>query len=185
MRGGSSFKRKKKLKMCVCARASFLSPSFVFCVFFCLSFCLFFCLSLVCLLFVFCLSFVCLLSVFCLPLARVVSVFCRSFVCLLSASHVAGTYKSYMSRAGRRPDSSRTPGRKPIRFRPASGQCPASFRPVPGRDPAVCVCVCVSVCVCGCVRLCRCVCVCVFVGCLLYTSPSPRDVEESRMPSSA
>ena len=23
------------------------------------------------------------------------------------------------------------------------------------------------------------------VGCLLYTSPSPRDVEESRMPSSA
>ena len=25
----------------------------------------------------------------------------------------------------------------------------------------------------------------VFVGCLLYTSPSPRDVEESRMPSSA
>ena len=24
-----------------------------------------------------------------------------------------------------------------------------------------------------------------FVGCLLYTSPSPRDVEESRMPSSA
>ena len=25
----------------------------------------------------------------------------------------------------------------------------------------------------------------VFIGCLLYTSPSPRDVEESRMPSSA
>ena len=25
----------------------------------------------------------------------------------------------------------------------------------------------------------------IFVGCLLYTSPSPRDVEESRMPSSA
>ena len=25
----------------------------------------------------------------------------------------------------------------------------------------------------------------VFTGCLLYTSPSPRDVEESRMPSSA
>ena len=25
----------------------------------------------------------------------------------------------------------------------------------------------------------------VFKGCLLYTSPSPRDVEESRMPSSA
>ena len=25
----------------------------------------------------------------------------------------------------------------------------------------------------------------VFSGCLLYTSPSPRDVEESRMPSSA
>ena len=25
----------------------------------------------------------------------------------------------------------------------------------------------------------------VFRGCLLYTSPSPRDVEESRMPSSA
>ena len=25
----------------------------------------------------------------------------------------------------------------------------------------------------------------VFDGCLLYTSPSPRDVEESRMPSSA
>ena len=25
----------------------------------------------------------------------------------------------------------------------------------------------------------------VFFGCLLYTSPSPRDVEESRMPSSA
>ena len=24
-----------------------------------------------------------------------------------------------------------------------------------------------------------------YVGCLLYTSPSPRDVEESRMPSSA
>ena len=24
-----------------------------------------------------------------------------------------------------------------------------------------------------------------FIGCLLYTSPSPRDVEESRMPSSA
>ena len=24
-----------------------------------------------------------------------------------------------------------------------------------------------------------------FMGCLLYTSPSPRDVEESRMPSSA
>ena len=24
-----------------------------------------------------------------------------------------------------------------------------------------------------------------FKGCLLYTSPSPRDVEESRMPSSA
>ena len=24
-----------------------------------------------------------------------------------------------------------------------------------------------------------------FLGCLLYTSPSPRDVEESRMPSSA
>ena len=24
-----------------------------------------------------------------------------------------------------------------------------------------------------------------FGGCLLYTSPSPRDVEESRMPSSA
>ena len=24
-----------------------------------------------------------------------------------------------------------------------------------------------------------------FVSCLLYTSPSPRDVEESRMPSSA
>ena len=24
-----------------------------------------------------------------------------------------------------------------------------------------------------------------FAGCLLYTSPSPRDVEESRMPSSA
>ena len=24
-----------------------------------------------------------------------------------------------------------------------------------------------------------------FFGCLLYTSPSPRDVEESRMPSSA
>ena len=23
------------------------------------------------------------------------------------------------------------------------------------------------------------------IGCLLYTSPSPRDVEESRMPSSA
>ena len=25
----------------------------------------------------------------------------------------------------------------------------------------------------------------IFSGCLLYTSPSPRDVEESRMPSSA
>ena len=25
----------------------------------------------------------------------------------------------------------------------------------------------------------------VVLGCLLYTSPSPRDVEESRMPSSA
>ena len=25
----------------------------------------------------------------------------------------------------------------------------------------------------------------IFIGCLLYTSPSPRDVEESRMPSSA
>ena len=25
----------------------------------------------------------------------------------------------------------------------------------------------------------------IFVSCLLYTSPSPRDVEESRMPSSA
>ena len=24
-----------------------------------------------------------------------------------------------------------------------------------------------------------------YIGCLLYTSPSPRDVEESRMPSSA
>ena len=24
-----------------------------------------------------------------------------------------------------------------------------------------------------------------YLGCLLYTSPSPRDVEESRMPSSA
>ena len=29
-----------------------------------------------------------------------------------------------------------------------------------------------------------CVCVCVW-GCLLYTSPSPRDVHKSRMPSSA
>ena len=27
--------------------------------------------------------------------------------------------------------------------------------------------------------------VAVLIGCLLYTSPSPRDVEESRMPSSA
>ena len=27
--------------------------------------------------------------------------------------------------------------------------------------------------------------VCLGKGCLLYTSPSPRDVEESRMPSSA
>ena len=26
---------------------------------------------------------------------------------------------------------------------------------------------------------------CIVYGCLLYTSPSPRDVEESRMPSSA
>ena len=26
---------------------------------------------------------------------------------------------------------------------------------------------------------------CIFEACLLYTSPSPRDVEESRMPSSA
>ena len=30
-----------------------------------------------------------------------------------------------------------------------------------------------------------CVCVCVCVGCLLYTSPSPRDISGSRMPSSA
>ena len=33
--------------------------------------------------------------------------------------------------------------------------------------------------------LCVCVCVCVCVCCLLYTSPSPRDVHKSRMPSSA
>ena len=32
---------------------------------------------------------------------------------------------------------------------------------------------------------CVCVCVCVCVCCLLYTSPSPRDVHKSRMPSSA
>ena len=30
-----------------------------------------------------------------------------------------------------------------------------------------------------------CVCVCVCVCCLLYTSPSPRDMYKSRMPSSA
>ena len=29
------------------------------------------------------------------------------------------------------------------------------------------------------------ICVCVCVCCLLYTSPSPRDVHKSRMPSSA
>ena len=53
----------------------------------------------------------------------------------------------------------------------------------------VCVCVCVRACVrvcvrvhaCVCVRACMSVCVC----CLLYTSPSPRDEESSRMPSSA
>ena len=32
---------------------------------------------------------------------------------------------------------------------------------------------------------CVCVCVCVCVCCLLYTSPSPRDMYKSRMPSSA
>ena len=60
----------------------------------------------------------------------------------------------------------------------------------------VCVCVCVEVCaseVClweGCAG--EIVCgegcagdVCVFWGCLLYTSPSPRDNPESRIPSSA
>ena len=35
------------------------------------------------------------------------------------------------------------------------------------------------------VRPCVCVCVCVYVCCLLYTSPSPRDMYKSRMPSSA
>ena len=30
-----------------------------------------------------------------------------------------------------------------------------------------------------------CLCLCLSLSCLLYTSPSPRDVEESRMPSSA
>ena len=39
------------------------------------------------------------------------------------------------------------------------------------------VCVCVCVCVCLCVSVCVC--------CLLYTSPSPRDLFISRMPSSA
>ena len=52
-----------------------------------------------------------------------------------------------------------------------------------------CVCVRVYVCVCVCVRLCVCVCVRVYVRvcacCLLYTSPSPRDMTISRMPSSA
>ena len=38
-----------------------------------------------------------------------------------------------------------------------------------------------------CLRVCvfACVCVCVCVCCLLYTSPSPRDINSSRMPSSA
>ena len=35
------------------------------------------------------------------------------------------------------------------------------------------------------VCLCVCLCVCVSVTCLLYTSPSPRDRQKSRMPSSA
>ena len=43
------------------------------------------------------------------------------------------------------------------------------------------ICVCVCACVRACVRACACVCVC----CLLYTSPSPRDISGSRMPSSA
>ena len=57
--------------------------------------------------------------------------------------------------------------------------------------------VCVHVCVCvrACVPMCACVCACVHaymrtcvracVCCLLYTSPSPRDMYKSRMPSSA
>ena len=71
----------------------------------------------------------------------------------------------------------------------------------------VCVCVCVRACLCVCVR--ACVCICAHLDqipqdknfhsnflklqihtphtetCLLYTSPSPRDVHKSRMPSSA
>ena len=39
------------------------------------------------------------------------------------------------------------------------------------------LCVCVRACVRACVRVCVC--------CLLYTSPSPRDLDRSRMPSSA
>ena len=38
---------------------------------------------------------------------------------------------------------------------------------------------------CTCVCVCVCVYVCVCVCCLLYTSPSPRDSTQSRMPSSA
>ena len=36
-----------------------------------------------------------------------------------------------------------------------------------------------------CLSVCVCVYVCVCVCCLLYTSPSPRDKRQSRMPSSA